>query len=383
MSVAVGLWCMAAQSAQSLELRFEDRLVRAIDAEAQQPNLVFSPYSVVEALSMLSAGSSGTTKTQIQAAMAGSSPDRRKVRADLTAVNLANVGVSVAVANALWTAQDLRIEASFQSLLRREFNASASPLPFRTDASGSARTINRWISRSTDGRIPQLVDAGTLNNQTRVVITNSVLFRGEWLNPFDPAKTALRPFTLADGRRIQTKTMRGTATTVNTPNGTMVVLPYTSDYEMHVLVPSVPRPLDLSAALATLQSRDPNAERCVNVAIELPKWSASVRLDLKSPLQSIGISNAFGTNADFSAMTRSRPGSIQVTNVVHAANIDVNEQGTIASAATAVIAEATETAPNSASCPTTVAVDRPFAYVIRHQGTGQVLFAGRVAQPTN
>ena len=387
-----GLAVPAGSSANGSKV-FSLKLFRAIETNGNRPNLVVSPYSIAEALAMLSAGANGTTRTQIDSAIAGSKPtaasppERQLLRQSLTATNTTGTGTSVSIANALWSAAELPLEQPFRATLKQRFDASTVELPFRTDPTKSARTINEWVSKATDSRIRKLVDPSSIDKNTRVVITNAVLFRGRWMAPFDATKTTVETFTLQSRQQIRVPTMHGQASTTGDSAQLIATLPFTAGYEMRIIAPSSSTRTSLTSAMAALHEPIPPNQsdtKCVNIPIAVPKWTASATIeDLQLVLKALGITDAFTSRADFTGMSQSRASDLQVTRVAHLANINVDEKGTIAAAATAITGEAVDTQPNSSNCPKSLAIDRPFVYVIQQNAGGEILFAGRVDNPNN
>ena len=318
------------------------KLYRQLEARNDQVNLVESPYSVAEALAMLASGAQGRTKYQLDTALSGKGGvvdpvQRAAVRSKLLLTNGSGLGTTVSVSNALWTATGYPLNASYLQTLTTQYAATSAQLPFATDPASAVDTINQWASTSTEGRIPKLVDATTITEVTRVVLTNAVLFHGRWSDQFDPGKTAPARFTLANGKRISVPTMHGNATTSLKGNPRIISLGFNGGYEMRITVPTKSTRASLDTAMTALhQPRAPATgyDTCADVSIALPKWTAKATFDELQPvLAGLGITDAFSENADLSGISpKAKTEGIYVSKIVHVANIDVDESGTVAAA---------------------------------------------------
>ncbi len=372
---------------------FSLNLYRQLEAHNNQVNLVESPYSVAEALAMLAAGSQGRTKAQLDTALAGKGGaidpvQRASVRAKLLTTNGSGLGTTVSVANALWTAAGYPLNASYLQTLTTQYSAASAQLPFASDPASAVGTINQWASTSTEGRIPKLVDTDSITEVTRVVLTNAVLLHGRWTNQFDPAQTSPGRFTLAIGKRVNALTMHGTATTTLKGSPRIISLGFTGGYEMRIIVPTKSSRASLDSAMAALhqpRATGTGNDACANVPIAIPKWTATAQFDeLQPALAGLGITDAFNDKADLTGISpQAKTEGLHVSKVVQVANIDVDETGTVAAAATAILAMPASAPIVWPACPKAVTVDRPFVYVIQQAGGGEILFAGRLDNPVS
>ncbi len=352
-------------------------------------NLFFSPYSVSSALAMTWAGAAGDTATGIATALDFTLPPAEAHAAfdalDQVFATRAKIGTSASgsgpfalnVANALWAQKGLLLETPFLDTLAEDYGSGVHVENFATASDPSRLDINAWVSRHTNGKIPMLLGPGTITAQTFFVITNAVYFSGAWAQPFKTADTAAGTFHSLDGTTSSVQLMHGGGIggyaqgtgwqafelPYSNPNLTLtVVLPDDGQFET---VEAGLTSAFFNAAVA--------AEAYKEIVLTLPKFSATTQASLKDALTALGMGTAFGAQADFSGIDGAH--DIQLGDVIHQATVTVDEAGTEAAAATAVIGV------GSAAPPTvTVTVDRPFFIVLRDIPTGSILFLGRITQ---
>jgi serpin B len=244
---------------------------------------------------------------------------------------------------------------------------------------GSARqSINTWVADQTEDKIAELIGPGVLTPLTRLVLTNAVYFKASWLTEFDAAATGPAPFTLTDGSTSEVQMMHNQTELGYAELGgwQAVELPYAGEeLSLVALLPAADTPeLDLSLDAAQLGSIL-DALAVQEVALTMPRFSFGCPVDLKQHLQGLGMVDAFGAAADFSGINGEQ--DLYVQAALHEAFIEVNEEGTEAAAATAVVV-----GTRSAALPALeLTLDRPFLILIRDLETDAILFLGRVAQP--
>jgi serpin B len=364
-------------------------------AAATAGNLVCSPYSVAVALGMARAGAVGATAaemdTVLHASAAGGAPDAphaglnalaqhveglagRRTRADGSTAE-----ITLDVANSLWGQRLLRWEAPFLEILARHYGTGMRVVDYQADPAGAAGAINGWTSKRTRARIPELIQPGDLTVLTRLVLVNALYLRCPWETPFADARPA--PFTRADGSVVQAHMMSVTVSDggyVTGPGWRAVDIPYAGrELAMAVVVPGPGRFDAVQAALDGKALRDLlTGFRSVPVGLDLPRWTLRTHAPLGDLLAELGMPTAFTDAADFSGMTTTE--RLCIDQVVHEAFVAVDEEGTEAAAATAVIAQVVSATPVEAQ----LTVDRPFLFVIHDRQTAAPLFIGRVGDPT-
>jgi serpin B len=352
-------------------------------------NLIYSPYSISTALSMTYAGARGSSATQLAAALGvGSDPTAwHRGRNDLDAALTRSATLepseftplTIDPTNAIFGQDGFPFEPSYLELLARAYGAGLEALDFATDPEAARLAINAWVAVRTQGRIPELLAPGKVSGSTRFVLVNAIYFKGSWAAPFDKAQTKSARFHRLDGSTVATPLMHGSidGTYVRAKDWQAVEIPYIGA-SMTVILPdagkfaAVERGLD-GGILDTLTAHP----RFTRVHLALPRWSSSTAAELNPALERLGVRDLF--DAGKADLTGIADAGLFVSFVVHQANIDVDEAGTEAAAATAVGGDTSGGGPEG---EVTVTVDRPFIFLIRDGLSGEILFAGRVLDPT-
>ena len=352
---------------------------------AEKGNVVCSPYSVSAALAMTYAGARGETAAEMAKVLhiAGLTERVHAAHADLAwrlKSDPANGQPEFHVANALWGQRDYGFRPEFLSLTRTHYGAGLREVDYVRDTEGARKTINGWVGEQTRGKIPELFPTPPpmiLDTYTRLVLTNAIYFKGSWLDEFDPKLTADDQFRVTPTKTVPVRMMNRHGTmSVHEGDGVKVVrLPYRGDAKsMLLIVPD--EKIDLAAIEAKLTSEQVHEWRAglheADVKLQLPKFKATGKSRLDTALKAKGMPLAFTDGeADFSGMTGG--GSLHIGAVLHEAVVEVDEQGTVATAATAVVMQ-----KESARRVVTVRADRPFLFLLVDDVTQAILFVGRV-----
>lgn len=357
-------------------------------ANAAAANYFVSPYSVHAALSMTLAGARGQTAQQMQKVLQLDSVNNVAAANQALQKHLQAArdkgGFELNIANALWSASDASFEADFTRLIAAQYGGGLKTVEF-TQSQQATRTINQWVSEQTHQKIPELIPAGVLGRDTRLVLTNAIYFKAPWTSPFSPEATQPGDFhaTGADGaaETVRVDLMHQTGEHRYFEDGELqaVELSYgRGDEAMLVLLPRNPAGIgaiqkSLSAdridkIVAGLKSRQ--------VRLTLPKFALRYRVDLAKTLSQMGMTDAFDTKADFSGMSLTE--KLLISNVIHEAFVDVNEEGTEAAGATAVVMMRMSM---PIGAPAEFTADHPFCFLIRDRQSGTTLFMGTLAKP--
>jgi serpin B len=357
-------------------------------------NLFFSPYSISAALAMTYAGARGETATEMAEVLHFTLPQERLHPAynhlDLVLQSRAQaeppahlpdaVPPRLEIANSIWGQQDYVFESEFLDTLAVNYGAGLRLLDFGSDPEGARQTINRWVSDQTEDKIPELLAPGTITPIIRLVLTNAIYFLANWSSPFEPEATQPGSF-FVDPTTEVTVDMMHQADYFNYATGdgyAAIDLPYIgNDLSMLLLVPEAERFAEVEAQLsAGMLNTVVDSLESRNVELAMPKWQFESGFSLAATLQALGMPSAFSGAADFSGMTSVE--DLFISDVIHQAFIAVDEAGTEAAAATAVMMAGSALPPE----PVSLTVDRPFVFVIRDAPTGAVLFMGRVTDPS-
>jgi serpin B len=366
-------------------------------AAGSEANLVVSPASILMALAMTRAGAVGTTADEMDRVLhvgeAGADPTaihpalnalaaQLESRSGTFPVGADRFDVQLAIANSLWGQQGLTWAPAFLDLLAAEYGAGMFLVDYLADPEGAREAINEWVADATEGRIPELLDPGTVTPEFRLSLVNAVYLKAPWQEPFVEDATTPGEFTRADGSMVEVPFMRASRdlSYARGAGWQAVELPYVGgSLAMVLLVPDAGALTDVEAALAEgVLDAVTSSYTTRQVQLALPRFDLETKFDLSRVLGELGMTTAFDpTAADFSGMTADERLFIGV--VVHQANITVDERGTEAAAATAVGMAATA-AP--VEPPVELTIDRPFVYAVRDVPTGAVLFLGRVGDPS-
>jgi serpin B len=354
-------------------------------AAGQAGNLFMSPHSISTALAMTYAGANGTTATQMADALNFTLP-ADKLHAGLNAIDLElasraasasgdTIPFRLSTANSIWGQEDKEFQAPFLDTLAVNYGAGLRVLDFVREPEPARATINRWVEEQTNDRIKDLLPEGSINPGTRLVLTNAIYFTAAWAEPFETSNTADRPFETPTGIASVPTLFQSAALGYGAGDGFRAAeLPYDGgQLSMVVVVPD-----DLAAFEASLTG-DTFAQITSSITghlvqLTLPKFKFDAPLDLKETLQELGMIDAFTAAADFSGIDGTR--SLAITDVLHKGFIAIDEKGTEAAAATAVVTGETSVPPVAE-----LTVDRPFVFFIRDLPTGAILFVGRVVDP--
>ena len=360
-------------------------------AATTQGNIVLSPYSVAVALTMTRAGTAGETRAQldhvlhlegIDADSGFNALDQALATrtGEVTGQDGKKLSVVLATANALWPQAGFPFAAPFLDLLAAQYGTGVHVVDYQRDTEKSRQTINDWVSERTAKKIPELIPKDALDSLTRLVLTNAVYLKASWAEPFEASATSPEGFTRLDGSMVETSFMHQTESLgYATGAGWQTVeLPYAGGkLALDVIVPD---PGKFAAVAQTLDNGTASFVGHIErraVHLSLPKFQFRTQAELVDTFRALGLTDLFDPGrADLSAMTTAE--KLSVSHVLHEAFIDVNEKGTEAAAATAVVARATA-APSQ---PVVLTVDRPFIIALRDLETNTLLFLGRVLDPS-
>ena len=369
---------------------FADDLYAALVAQDQNANLVFSPASIALALAMTSAGAKGTTLAEIDEVLHITDPtgihrSMNGLSAHFDSLNQTRdntleggegtSSVQLSIANSLWGQSGLRFQQAFLDLLAAEYGAGMELVDYLTDPEAARAAINDWVGEQTRERIPELLAEGTITTDSRLTLVNAIYLKANWLDEFDVDATTDETFTTGAGKSVQVKMMHRESE-----------LAYAEGADWQAVdVPYVFNGLSFTAVMAATADTPPPTSSEVTaglarrrVQLGLPKFDIETATQLGQVLMGLGMEVPFTDAADFSGMTTEE--QLRISDVIHQANITVDEKGTEAAAATAVVMAATG-APVDEE-PVELTFDRPFTFWLRDSETGTVVFVGRVNDPS-
>ncbi len=370
-------------------------------AGGSEDNLFFSPFSISLALAMVHAGAAGKTEQQMADAMNFHLPQER-LHPAFNALDqyLASCssgegddGFTLHSANALWGQEGHGFLTTYLDILARNYGGQVREVDFRTCPEDARQQINCWVSEATAKRIEDLIDPGAIVCSSRLVLANAVYFKAKWDLPFEEEDSRPGHFSCLNGEQVEVPMMRQTGLMkhFNYSQGDgfqAVALDYKErSIAMTLLVPDAGRydefetSLDNDLFQTILQ--DMETQR---VNLTMPKFKLETSLVLRDSLVDMGMPNAFDrSKAEFQGMDGQSclagdDECLSISNVIHKAFVAVDEAGTEAAAATAVMMMGASAVPES---PIELVVDRPFIFLIHDRNTGAILFLGRVANPSS
>jgi serpin B len=349
-------------------------------------NLFHSPHSISAALAMTYAGARAETEQQMAATMHYTLPQAR-LHPAFNALDTALTGAAdsedafqLSIANAIWGQAGYEFLPEFLDTLAQNYGAGLRTLDFVKETEAARETINEWVSDKTEEKIQDLIPKGVLNSFVRLVLTNAIYFNGKWELPFEKNSTHDGPFTRLDGSTSDVPMMSQTETFryAEGDGYQAVELAYRdSDVSMLFILPELDRFEEIdesfSPEVLTSISDDLTPTR---LHLFVPKFTFESEFDLSQALIQMGMPAAFG-DADFSGMT-GKP-DLFISAVLHKAFVAVDEEGTEAAAATAIIMKTMAVMPEEL---TLMKLDHPFLFLIRDNSSGAILFVGRVLDPS-
>jgi len=363
-------------------------LLRQIDV--RDDNVLFSPFSISNALAMVAAGARGPTERELLEVLGPGlkGPELAAAFEELNArVKAAPAAEAIlTLANSLWYQEGFPMNDAFTGILRQDFQARFAPVDFLRAAPAACLAINQWVDEATGHRIPVLVSPAMVGPRTRLLLANAVYFKSRWANEFKRAGTFPRLFFTKPDNPEHVPTMHLTTEfrTLDLEGLRILGLPYLDDrLSMAILLPNAIDGLpglesrlsgsDLSAWLRKLDEA-----RARETSVSLPRFRMESSFELAGTLSKLGIATLFQPEAaDLSGIDGKR--DLWVSNVVHKALIETNEEGTVAAASTGVVL--TTFAVHMGPDPVEFNANHPFLFVIREKSTGVILFMGRVMNP--
>jgi serpin B len=379
-----------------------DLYARLMVRDAEMGNVCFSPYSISSALTMTRVGARGATGDAMSAVL-HLPADVPAIEASYRALNRSLVGeekkqgYALDVANALWGRKGSSFLPGYLDAVNKDFDGELTPVDFTDHAEDVRLQINRWVADKTHDEVKDLLSPGMVDPASRLILTNAIFFKGQWADPFDAKQTTKDDFRTRQGNLVKADMMHMNHRLLYAEDDLcqVVELPYRgNNVAMLVLLPKpdntagdrdgLPDPLKigmmrLESALNSQyvdKLRSHLADRSVSLA--LPKWEVTKAATLENDLAQLGMKLAFSPQADFSGIDGEK--DLFLSSVIHKAYVKVDEEGTQAAAASAIVMMGGP-APSAPPLATFTA-DHSFIYLIVHQPSSAVLFAGRMSDPT-
>lgn len=357
---------------------FSFSLFRTIQQASPTQSLAFSPLSVVYNLGMINNGATGQTQQEITSTLGVSyGTERLNTLCQSLIEGLPEVDqdVDILSANAIYTNKGFSLKDNYQKVVKNYYHADAQTLDFHS--SKALSTINGWAKKQTDGMIPQVLD--DINADAVAYLLSSVYFKATWTKKFDRAKTLQETFTTSTGAERSVPMMHNNAAILgyDTDDYTAICLPYGNgeNWYMYILLPAEGKTISDVASQLNGQtwSKIVQGRQSYELDLKLPKFSTANKTDFSKPLIDMGIKRMFTPSAELREMCKEA--GVFVGEMFQKAKIDVDEEGTKASAVTV--------SGNWATCPLHSGFEkgefhanRPFVYVITESSSNTIVFIG-------
>jgi len=353
---------------------------------SKEGNLFFSPYSISSALGMTYAGARNNTEKEMKEALRF--PGGRdelfrsfgELQGGLNRVQKAG-DIKLSIANAIWAEKSYRFLPGFMELVEKEYKSKITLTDFVGNAKAQRQVINTWVENQTNDKIKELIPEDVLNELTRMVLVNAIYFKGDWASQFKESHTRDLAFNVTAEKSVKAKMMyqRGEFRLAEDADTQALEMPYKGhSLSMLVLLPKQKNGISKLEKMLTTEKLDDLIARLKKSTVDVtfPKFKAATGYDLIPPFKSLGMKDAFAGAADFSGMDGTR--NLYISAILHKAFVEVDEKGTEAAAATAVVSKA-----RSASRYPRFNADHPFLFLIRDNATGSILFMGRMVNPNS
>ena len=344
-------------------------------------NVFISPWSIFSALAMTYEGAQVRTADEIQGVF--HFPEKEVLRPSYAAIHALldpeEALFKLHEANAIWPQKGYELLETYLDVIQKFYGGKVTNLDFVRQTEESRQIINAWVEQQTHDKITDLIPPGGVNAETRMVLTNAIYFKGQWMYKFEEKNTMEDDFRTGEGKTVRVPMMKQVKAT----------LPYTQTEELQVLeMPYIGGTLSMivmlprSESMRSLEGIDASAfaelrqdlhEQELNVY--MPRFKFKSNYQLRDVLANMGMHTAFSGRADFSGMDGGR--NLYIDEVIHQAFVDVNEEGTEAAAATAVTLMRM-----AMPLPLEFRADHPFMFAIQEKQTGNILFLGGVYDPS-
>ena len=352
----------------------------------QSGNEFFSPISIETALAMTYAGAGGKTKADMAKVLHLTLPDAEVNDGFQVLQSILNgepQAYQLKMANRLWGANGYSFLPAYLKTTRDKYGAELAAVDF-AKSEEARHTINHWVEDQTNGKIKDLIPAGTLNAMTRLVLTNAIYFKGMWDTPFSKSETKDAAFHQSKGKTIDVPMMfQKHKFGYAAAEGVQVLeLPYTRHHlSMVILLPTERDGLEKLEKGLTAENVQKWCEslRPHEVQTYLPKFKMSSEFTMGKVLSAMGMASAFGGAADFTGISTAE--QFNISEVIHKAFVEVGEEGTEAAAATGIVIRALSIQVPDKKEPIVFRADHPFVFMIKDNRTNAILFLGRVVNP--
>ena len=360
--------------------KFSFDLYKKLKDKNKEENLFYSPASISIALAMTYAGARGDTEKQMANVLNFTLPqDRLHPAYSKLIENLkSNKDYELSIANALWLQKDYKYLQEFLNIMKKYYKGGFNEVDFEANPEDARIKINNWVSKETKEKIKDLLNPKDITSLTRLVLTNAIYFKGKWQTEFNKKSTKDEDFYLINGQKTKVKMMyqKNTFNYYENDDLQLLEMPYKGDnVSMVIILPKAGKFKTVEDMMdeKKLQEWIKSATK-TEVETYIPRFKFTQRFDLSKVLSDMGMKDAFSPAADFSGINGEK--DLYITKVIHKAFVEVNEEGTEAAAATAVVIDTKALIEELV-----FKADHPFIFLIRDKEMGSILFMGRVMDP--
>lgn len=357
-------------------------------------NIFFSPFSISSAFAMAYEGARGQTANEIRSVFYFPTDNdlrRSQYASVFSEINKPGKKYKLSTANALWAQQDYQFSKDYFNNVERYYGGKVTNLDFKNNAERSRVTINKWVEEQTNNKIKNLIPSGVINQITKLILTNAIYFKCEWDITFDKNDTKEENFRTNKKSTIKTQMMRFENSDVifnYAENSSLQILemPYSGEeLSMLILLPKKDSLEKLEGMLNSKNLADWKKDfEKQRVKVYIPRFKFETKYFMSNDLRAMGMPLSFSDSADFSGMIgnqKLKDEGLKINEAVHQAFVEVNEEETEATAATAIVVEIGAAGPQKEPKTPIFRADHPFIFLIQQKSSGNILFIGRVVDP--
>lgn len=350
-------------------------------------NVIISPLSISTLLAILQQGARNNSNLQLEEVLHTSQDEAREGYGNIVqSLKMRKSKSSLEFGNSVFLNSDFELLPKYKEILRQSFLANIEPTNFKR-TQDAAKQINRWVSQVTKNRIPDLISPDLISPRTQMVLANAIYFKGVWLRTFSVNKTFMGQFNPKADVEVMVPIMhqvgRFRAGEDNNLGAKWVELPFDGDeFSMVLVLPSQKHGLDELVKRLTSQDLNNmfNTRTTKQVILNIPRFKLSSSTSLVPALQTLGVTDVFNAKSNLAGISSSK-GSLMVSDIIHKAEIEVNEEGSTASAATGILVNTLSLTSYLDDLP--FFADHPFLAIIVDRVNSVPLFTGRISNPLN
>lgn len=374
-------------SAQS-SADFAFKALQQLNRKNEEKSVFISPYSIRTILSLCAEGAEGKTLSEMLETLSlPKNAEQRHKEIQENANKLSEAqNFELFTTNTIWINKKQKLFKSYIEIAKNYYKSAVKAVGFSENPEKARVTINRFVAEKTKQMIKNLIPAGLITNDTKIVLTNTIYFKAEWEKPFDKRNTQMKDFWIKADEKKKVKMMyqKNKFSAGIYENHKIIALPYQGgEVRMWVILPENK---DLPALIAKMNvdlwQGFKSAVRYQEVLLTLPLFEFEAKYQMKEELKAMGMRMAFSNEASFPKISKGT--SLKISEVIHQAKVKVEEKGTEAAAATAVVMEVTSSMQrdNVAPPPFVFTADHPFLFLIEHASSQEILFVGTMLNPS-